>query len=87
MKKTQIEWVKERLRANGKISRNECLQNCISRLGAIIQRLEGQGWVFFPSSEDGDYVYSLQDRPKPPTTYVKNPLTGATITTEEYAKL
>ena len=43
---TQIRWVKNRLMANKKISRNECLREYISRLGAIIARLKNDGWVF-----------------------------------------
>lgn len=68
MKKTQEERVKEILRENGKISRNHCLQNYISRLGAIIFDLKEQGWDItgeWVKTERGkDFVYTLSDRPK-----------------------
>jgi ribosomal protein L37AE/L43A len=72
MKDTQIEWVKSQLRKNGKISRNECLRNYISRLGAIIWKLKQHGWKIEGSlPEDfnplkhhyGDYVYRLIKEP------------------------
>ena len=46
LNQTQIQWVKERLAETGQISRNECLQKYITRLGAIICDLRKEGYVF-----------------------------------------
>ena len=65
---TQIQWVKNRLKLNKKISRNKCLKEFISRLSAIIAILKNQGWEFETkyiktASKYGwtgkDYVYYL----------------------------
>ena len=50
-KQTQREWVLERLKQNGSITRNECLRNYITRLGAIICNLTNEGYQF-----DSGYV-------------------------------
>ena len=47
---TQEKWVLKRLEQTGEISRNECLRNYISRLGAIICRLKDKGYKF-----EGEY--------------------------------
>lgn len=69
LNQTQRDWVKGRLVANGKITRNECLREYISRLGAIICDLKKDGWDFDTSyvkveSKYGwtgkDYVYKLK---------------------------
>lgn len=65
MKKTQRKWVEEQLRATGEITRNQCLKNYISRLGAIMLDLKKDGWDFTTSSREGDYVYTLGERSKP----------------------
>jgi len=68
MQKKQIDFVLERLEKNGQISRNECLRNYISRLGAIISKLKKKGYKFeafyvevdTPWGGVGrDYVYRL----------------------------
>lgn len=75
MKKAQIHWVSMKLREDGFISRNDCLKNYISRLGAIVNQLIIDGWKFEKQSEgvfqprwgknvDGDYVYYLISAPK-----------------------
>lgn len=46
MKKSQKQRVINRLLERGEISRNQCLANYISRLSAIIQDLEEDGWIF-----------------------------------------
>jgi hypothetical protein len=51
MKLTQTKWVAQQLRANGSITRNECLREYISRLASIINRLENDGWII-----RGEYV-------------------------------
>jgi len=68
MKKfTQKQWVLNRLNENGYITRNECLRNYISRLGAIIADLKADGYEFeagyievkTPFGTGKDYKYSL----------------------------
>jgi biotin-(acetyl-CoA carboxylase) ligase len=61
--KTQLNWVKQQLRQNGQISRNEALRNYISRLGAIILVLKKQGWQFETEWKEGDYIYKLKVAP------------------------
>lgn len=63
-KRTQIAWVKQCLRERGQISRNEALQNFVSRLGAIILVLKKEGWEI-DSGYDGhrNYVYKLKKAP------------------------
>jgi hypothetical protein len=76
----QIKWVEKQLIKRKKISRNECLRNYISRLGAIINVLKERGYVFdshwskngevefhgnFVKTPNGkDYVYTLLASPK-----------------------
>ena len=71
LNQTQEKWVKERLIANGKITRNECLRAYISRLGAIICNLKKEGWDFETSYQKvetqygwtgKDYIYKLKKR-------------------------
>lgn len=59
MKSTQRNRIAKRLLERGEISRNECLRNYISRLGARIQDLENEGWVFETETRGGDYIYKL----------------------------
>ena len=59
MKKSQLKRVEDRLKQCGEISRNECLRNYISRLGAIICVLKEQGYEFETFSRNGDYVYKM----------------------------
>lgn len=66
MKATQITWVNEQLKVYGEISRNTCLKAYISRLGAIVQKLENEGYVFTTERRDGDYVYKLVSAPMRP---------------------
>jgi hypothetical protein len=61
---TQRKWVESKLLQYGEISRNLCLVHFISRLSAIIQDLEADGWEFTTSKRNGDYVYSLVSKPK-----------------------
>lgn len=65
---TQVEWVKQQLLTNKKISRNQCLREYISRLGAIIDILKKQGRKFEARYEKfqskygwsgRDYIYYL----------------------------
>lgn len=78
MKKTQEQWVKERLRSTGEVSRNGALQNYISRLGAIICNLNKEGWnisgAFSKTENSKDFVYTLISAPQKPTiTYKETP--------------
>ena len=62
-KHSQLNFVKQVLREKGEISRNFCLQNYISRLGARIIDLKAEGWEFETLHRDGDYVYKLKKTP------------------------
>lgn len=66
--KNQKEWVKKQLEEKGFITRNECLKNYLSRLGAIILKLKKEGYDFtaeYQKTPNGkDYVYFLT-RSKP----------------------
>ena len=64
MKPTQKSWVLSQLETNGEISRNQCLANFISRLGAIVLVLKNEGWELEGEWRGGDYVYKLLNRPK-----------------------
>ncbi len=62
MKKTQLTRVKMKLKRDGFITRNECLNlvyHKITRLSAIILILRNQGWDFKTSDIKGDYKYEL----------------------------
>lgn len=62
MKKTQRDWVRSILLKEGSISRNYCLANYISRLGAIICLLKIEGMDIGGKIEGKDYVYTLLNR-------------------------
>jgi hypothetical protein len=47
----QLNWVKNKLLYDGEISRNEALQNFISRLSGYILKLKKEGWEI----SDGEY--------------------------------
>lgn len=75
---TQLQMIKDQLNATGEVSRNWCLQRYCSRLGARIEDLEKEGWVFTTETrkksdeEQGDYVYKLVSKPQTilnPTVY------------------
>lgn len=63
---TQREWVLAQLRAKGYITRNECLRNFISRLGAIICGLNKEGYDITGENmvtEYGrDYIYKIKPK-------------------------
>lgn len=64
MRQTQRKWVEQQFKEHGEITRNQCLQNYISRLGAIIYGLKQDGWVITSSRRGKDYVYTLGEAPK-----------------------
>lgn len=68
-KETQENWILEQLEDKGFISRNQCLEHYISRLGAIICDLQNRGYVFtaeYQKTPNGrDYVYTLLKKPEP----------------------
>lgn len=68
MKRTQKEWVVEKLREDGFVSRNACLKNYVSRLSAIIAVLEAEGFAFDAKFVDGergrDYIYRVVSTPQ-----------------------
>jgi hypothetical protein len=59
--KSQLERVRSRLHSAGYITRNQCLSQrpAITRLGARIDDLEHEGYVFEAKRQAGDYVYRL----------------------------
>lgn len=65
--KTQEKRIIDRLLQFGYITRNECLKNYISRLGAIICDLKKEGWDFegkFIKKNGGqDFVYTVTKCP------------------------
>lgn len=61
-KETQVEFVVRTLLSTGEISRNFCLRNYISRLGAIMNNLKKVGWDFTTERRGGDYVYKLKTK-------------------------
>ncbi|MFA6314947.1 MAG: hypothetical protein WC648_01075 [Candidatus Paceibacterota bacterium] len=66
MKQTQLNFIKEQLLRTGEISRNFCLRNYISRLGARIDNMKREGYSFDVERRDGDYVYKLKTDPTRP---------------------
>jgi hypothetical protein len=75
----QKRFIQKELEKYGKVSRNKCLKNYISRLGMWIKQLEEEGYVFdsrpsktgktmlngrFEKTRNGmDYVYYLVAKP------------------------
>lgn len=66
MKESQVKIVKNKILITGFVSRNWCLERYISRLSAIIQILESEGWEFkterrWINKKDNsfDYFYNL----------------------------
>jgi hypothetical protein len=60
---SQKKWVLERIEEQGFITRNQCLRNYISRLGAIILDLKKEGYLFesgYEKTKQGkDYIYTF----------------------------
>ena len=69
MKQSQKDRIIKRLLERGEISRNECLRNYISRLGAYIVILKKEGWEFETEERNGDYIYRATKTPYVKTKY------------------
>jgi hypothetical protein len=59
MKTSQREIVIKQIKETGEVTRNWCLNQYISRLSAIIQDLEEDGWEFKAVKQNGDYIYKV----------------------------
>lgn len=73
---TQKDFVINKLNTDGFITRNYCLnlyniqiRPNITRLGAIINILNGEGWQIEGKHEKGDFVYEVINSPKKKITY------------------
>ncbi len=90
MKTTQREWTIQQLKEHGEVTRNQALSVYFSRLGAVVCDLRSEGWDIESVKRDGDWVYKLVDTPvEPPkeTFYVRHPITGERITSEQLRAL
>lgn len=69
LNETQLDFVIRHLNMNGYVTRNECLQNYISRLGALINILEKKGYKFqakyIITPQGKDYKYTLLKNNQP----------------------
>lgn len=65
-KLSQMEWAKQQLIQNGQVSRNDALKNHCTRLSAIINHLNRDGWeiegAWEPSLFGRDYIYYKKNR-------------------------
>jgi hypothetical protein len=65
---TQLNWIREQLKTYGRISRNECLNKFITRLGARICDLKKEGMDISGHFEETDYgkdfVYYIKEQIK-----------------------
>lgn len=69
-KSTQLNSIKRVLESEGKISRNWCLNNYISRLSAYILDLKNEKWNIEGKKVGNDYVYTLLDKPHLPKVQI-----------------
>ena len=87
---TQANLVKRILREKGEITRNFCLRNYISRLGAIVCDLKKEGWniegEFVKANGGKDYVYKLVKAPYIPKL-VYDPERNCMVYQQEQTKL
>ena len=63
-KETQIVFILKQLKEKGQISRNLCLKNFISRLGARMCDLKNEGLVYTIERLNGDYLYKIKGQKK-----------------------
>lgn len=63
---TQLEIVKQKLKQDNYISRNWCLRNNITRLGALINKLTKKGFEiegkYFKTDVSKDYIYTMKEK-------------------------
>ncbi len=68
LKQKQRAFILKKLQQQGFISRNNCLENYLSRLGAYMNFLKDQGFRFearyIKRGEGKDYIYVLYPRQK-----------------------
>ena len=66
-KESQLEYVKKLLLNYGKVSRNHCLEQRLTRLTSRIDDLKNEGWEIEPKREKinggTDFVYYLKSSP------------------------
>ena len=60
---SQEKTIIDKLKKDGYVNRNWCLDRYISRLSAIICDLTKKGWVFKTERQGGDYYYILIHTP------------------------
>ena len=64
----QLNWVKNRLRNDGYVTRNEALKVFITCLGALVNKLNNEGWEIegnnIKTEHGKDYKYTLVSAPK-----------------------
>lgn len=84
MKNSQRIRVINKLKRDNFITRNECLKvyPAITRLSAIIQTLEEQGFEFETKDTGNDWKYTMIKSPYKKTEYI-NSITRETITKYE----
>lgn len=71
--KSQLERIKIKLDRDGYVTRNECLSQfpAITRLGARIDDLEKEGYVFKTENTGRDYIYHLVSKPQAKEEHLK----------------
>ena len=84
LKKSQRERVISKLLKTGFVTRNECLSQfpAITRLSAIIQVLEENGFEFETKDTGNDWKYTMITCPYKKEQFI-NPITKETITRYE----
>lgn len=60
---SQRQFVVNKLKTDGFITRNFALKNFISRLSAIILTLKEEGWNIEGKDDNGDYIYEVKGSP------------------------
>jgi len=81
--KKQLQFVRTHLDKYGKISRNMCLANFISRLGAIMFKLKEQGYDVEGKYEKGDFIYYMKNQVPKVSTYILRTPSGEVVETRE----
>lgn len=71
MKPTQRNIILKQLRENGFVTRNWALSQYITRLGALICVFRKESMDITAEFKNGDYVYTLKDKPEIVNYYVQ----------------